>query len=472
MLPLLAACTPTVCGPGTTESDHTCLADPVDVGSDGDTDTDTDSDTDTDTDSDTDTDTDADTDTGTPEPVLEVYLLAGQSNMDGYAWYPGLTPSQQLPDPRVPLYWSGWGEFRDLQPASSGGNVYVGPEVTFGRGLADAGRTVALVKHAVPGTDLATFWYPGATPDDATAGEGFVGLADSIDAATATLDAAGRPWVWAGFVWMQGESDAIDSTWADAYEANLTGLVGAVRTLTDTPDLPVVVGLISRESLWTYADTVRAAEQAVADADPDIYTVETDDLPRNTLDLAHYDGVSMRVLGARFARAVLDEADIPAGDDAPQAAVTITGGRNDYDFQGTCGWEFTIDAPITVTDVGNYGATYLGTSSEVGIWDADGDLVLRANVPAWLEAPAIWRSGVWYVAVEPVTLPPGTYRLGVVSWSGDSDHYLNDATGSFAAGIGYSAAVYAPGNWLLYPSYSVASATINFVGPDFLFVPG
>lgn len=407
----------------------------------------------------------------TGETVLQVYLLAGQSNMDGYGWIPGLPPAERVADPRVPLYWSGWGEFRDLQPASYGGAVYVGPEVGFGRTLADAGRSVALVKHAVGGTDLAAYWYPGATPGDASAGPGFSVLVDSVQAASQELDAAGRPWEWAGFVWMQGESDALDLTLARAYQANLEGLVSAVREVTATPDLLVAVGLISRESIWTYADLVRAAQQAVADADPRVVVVETDDLPRNELDLPHYDSVSNRVLGRRFGRAVLDEADVPAGDDAPQAAFTVSAGRTDYDFTGTCGWEFELSTPVRVTDLGAWGSTYLATPTEVGIWDADANLLVRGVVPSWYEAPATWRRGEWYAAIDPVRLEPGTYRIGLVSWDGDADRYLNEATGTFAGALTYTAAVYASGYWLTYPSESTTAGAVSFVGPGFLFTP-
>ncbi|MCP4805186.1 MAG: sialate O-acetylesterase, partial [Proteobacteria bacterium] len=388
------------------------------------------------------------------------------------SWYPGLTPEQQLADPRVPLYWSGWGEFRALQAASAGSNVYFGPEVTFGRALADADQPAVLVKHAVGGTDLANYWYPGAVPGDASAGPGFATLAVTMEQAALELDAAGDPWRWAGFVWMQGESDSLDPTMANAYESNLQGLLDAVRELTSTPELPAAIGLIATESIWTHADAVRAAQRAVADGDPDVFTVETDDLQRNDVDAAHYDGVSMRVLGARFATALLERDDVPAGSDAPEAALAVSAGSTAYDFTGTCGWEFELAEAVTVTDIGNYGATYLGTSADVGIWDADGALVLRTNVPSWADAPATWRDAFWYVAIEPVTLPAGTYRIGVVSWSGDADQYLTDATGAFADDVGFTAGVYAEANWLTYPAASyVDGEGISFVGPSFLFTP-
>lgn len=463
MLLLAAACTPApVCGPGTTLVDGACTvaatgADPTDptdsVGPPTDSGT-------------------PPTDSGTP-PVqpLQVYILAGQSNMDGYAYGTGLPPSMQIADPRVPLFWSGWGEFRSLAPSSYGGAVFAGPEVPLGHTLADAGVPAVLVKHAVGGTDLASYWYPGATPDAADAGPGFSVLVDTMEAAAAALDAAGTPWTWAGFVWMQGESDALDAGKSAAYEANLTRLIASVRAVSGEPALPAAIGLISRESIWTYTDTVRSAQQAVADADPAVVTVESDDLPRNELDLAHYDGPSNRVLGARFARALLTGVDVPAGTDAPVALFTVESGATDYDFTGTCGFSFTLSGPVEVTDLGAYGSQYLYTSADVGIWDEEGNLLLRGNVPSWYDAPASWRDSLWFVAVDPVRLDAGTYRIGLVSWTGDVDRYLNDAQGHFAEGVRYGAGVYAEGYWLTYPANSVVTEGVSFVGPGLLFVP-
>jgi len=475
MFLILLSCASLTCGPGTFEDKGQCQAiSPLDTAPPAD-DSGAEPDDTAPVDEDSaDTASDSGDDTGEDpvEPVARaVYILAGQSNMDGYGWYPGLPPAARVADPRVPLYWSGWGAFRPLQAASYGGGPYVGPEVTFGRALADAGQSVALVKHAVGGTDLAEYWYPGAAPADGTAGPGFATLIDTMEAAALELDASGEPWFWAGFIWMQGESDSLDLSKSEAYEENLRGLIDAVRFQAGDPALPAVIGLIARESIWTYADTVRAAQQAVADADPTVVTVETDDLPRNLLDVAHYDGISNRLLGARFAAAAMAGRDLAPSDDRPQAAFSVTAGATDYDFVGTCGWELSLEAPITVTDIGAYGAGYLYSSAEVGIWDADGALVHRVTVPSWLSAPAVWRGNIWYVAVDPFTLAPGTYRLGLVSWSGDGDRYLNNATGTFGPGIVYSQAVYAEGYYLTYPSASFASSTMNFLGPSFLYLP-
>ncbi|MSQ03824.1 MAG: hypothetical protein EXR71_18375 [Myxococcales bacterium] len=441
MLALLLACAdPPICGDGTVERDGACVAEAA-----------------------------GDTDSGEALPPLDVYILAGQSNMDGYAYLSGLPPSWRTADPRVPMYWSGWGEFRDLQPTSYGGAYLSGPEVSFGRTLADAGHRLAIVKHAVSGTDLANFWYPGATPGDASAGEGFAVLVDSLDAAKAELD-RGEPWRWAGFVWMQGESDALDLDMAHAYEDNLRGLVDAMRELTAEPELPVVIGLISREAYWTFADLVRGAEMSVAESEDAIVMVETDDLPRNPLDLAHYDGPSNRTLGERFAAAVTTLTDFPASTDAPTPLLTLTDWRLDYDFTGTCGYEFTLDRSLELVDVGTFGAgNYVYTSADVGLWDADGNLLLRQTVPGWVDAPTTPRDNFSYTAIEPLILEAGTYRLGVVSWPGDNDRYTNNASGRWADGVSFDAAVYAEGYWLLYPQHEATGAGISFAGPNLLW---
>lgn len=399
-----------------------------------------------------------------------MYLLAGQSNMDGYGVYTGLPPSLRLGQDDVPMYWSGWGEFRPAAPASYGGSPYTGPEVSFGRRIADAGRPVALVKHAVGGTDLAAYWKPGADAADPDVGPGWATFVTSMRAAEQALDASGEPWRWAGFAWMQGESDALVDTYAAAYADNLAHLVARVREETGVADLPVAIGLIACEGLCPYLDTVRAAEIAVADADPAVVTVETLDLPRNPYDTWHYDGPSTRVLGERLADALLGETSGPP----PAAAVSLTRYATRYDGEFTVGWRFTTDRAITVTDVGGFGpGAVLGTPADLGIWDATtAGLLLREVVPSWIEGPTSYRDGYWYTAIDPLPLPPGDYVLGLTSWNGDTDRYPDDAAGTFGDGITFVEGRYATGYWLSYPTTVVPGPALNFMGPNFLYTEG
>lgn len=462
------------CGAGTHQSGDQCVADrsgssdsPPDSGE-------TDSPTDSPTDSDTSESGGESADSGEAvEEVLDVYILAGQSNMDGYSLYTGLPPAWREGFEDVQLYWSGWGEFRGLAPASYGGTAYTGPEVAIGRTLADAGHHVAFVKHAVGGTDLYGYWYPGETRTEAGQGPGWVTLVTTMQGAAAELDASGVSWRWAGFVWMQGESDALLDYQAGAYAENLTRLLRRVREESSSPTLPAWIGLIACEDLCGYLDIVRAAQFEVADADPDVTTVETLDLTRNIYDPWHYDGPGGRQLGARFAEAILGEAS-----EAPvSAALKVQGYSTDYDGNYTVGWVYSLDAAVTLTDVGGfapYGAL-LGTSSEVGVWDADTqELILREEVPSWYEAPTTWRDGFFYTAIDPVRLEPGNYVIGLTAWYGDADSYANDAVTEAGDGIAVTGAAYHTGEWLAYPESQFASdsGSVSFLGPSFLYVAG
>lgn len=470
MLQLLA-CVGLTCGPGTHEVDNVCVSDALPDPRPGDSSPDSNDSRPEDTDDDSVVgDSRGDT-ADSPAPVVrDVWILAGQSNMDGYSYVSGLPPSWRIADPRVPLYWSGWGEFRSLEPTSFGGSYLTGPEVSFGHTLADAGHTVALVKHAVGGTDLAYYWNPGLSNTDPSVGAGWATLVTSMDAAERQLNSSGEDWRWAGFVWMQGESDAMDLGMADAYASNLAHLIVRVREQTSAAALPVVIGLISTESYWVYASTVRDAQRAVADADSAVVYVETDDLPRNVLDLPHYDGVSNRVLGERFATAAVSGADIAAAP-SPQAAMVVNTWAADFDGDYTVGWTFTLDRAMSVTDIGAFApASYLYSSTELGIWDADGELVVRDSVPGYLESFTSWRGGFWYTAVEPTVLEPGDYRLGYVSWGGDYDRYGNAGAGSMAEGVTFGWGVYAPGNRLAYPGVDFFGVGYNFIGPNLLFI--
>ena len=92
---------------------------------------------------------------------MKVYLLGGQSNMDGRADNDDLPSELQLPQSDVQIYFEG--SWYDLQPGLSFlqlGQSF-GPEVTFGRELADSyNEKIALIKYARGGTSLAQDWNP------------------------------------------------------------------------------------------------------------------------------------------------------------------------------------------------------------------------------------------------------------------------------------------------------------------------
>jgi hypothetical protein len=80
-----------------------------------------------------------------------------------------------------------------------------------------------------------------------------------------------------GFVWLQGEFDAMDNTQkqANEYETNLTNLIKDIRDTLNTEDLPVILPMIDVQSFWTHNAKVRAADIAVRNKLENVDTLDT-----------------------------------------------------------------------------------------------------------------------------------------------------------------------------------------------------
>ncbi len=188
----------------------------------------------------------------------------------GEFWYLGLNPGEP---------WSNAARF------TSGEDVKeYGPEFEVARTVAAARPKdkIYIVKYAPGGTSLADQW----DLNNSWKGYGaYAAMKQWVDCAIAA-----KPGVKvAGFFWLQGESDAIKGTFAQAYEANLTDLVAKVRKDFDAPKLPFVIAKIhpghserNYGVVWGGTkkgiDTVRAAQKKVAETVGNAAVVETSDL--------------------------------------------------------------------------------------------------------------------------------------------------------------------------------------------------
>lgn len=103
----------------------------------------------------------------------------------------------------------------------------------------------------------------------------------------------------------------------------------------------------------------------------------------------------------------------------------------------TDGWEFSTEKPLTVTSLGvwDYKNDGLGTEVPVGLWDADGNLLAQATVPAGTDAGEI--DSFRYVSIKPVTLVKGrTYVIGA-TYTPETKEYIvggNSSTRYFSDG--------------------------------------
>lgn len=236
--------------------------------------------------------------------IIDVFLLAGQSNMSGRV-STGYTADAR--DSKCLYYYradgpaasdvDSGGEFTTIHPLASG---YYGPEISLARGLVDKGYRPAIIKVSDGGTSIESHWNP------TTYGIWWKNWRSSVSHALAKLEAMGYVVRLRGFLWLQGETDADNQTRADTYEGTFTDLLAAVDAdLTgwgyDSADMNVVCAVIHSAS-GTYAGTVRLAQQAVIDTTSDARWFDTDDLSVQN-DNLHYDATAITTIGERFSAA-------------------------------------------------------------------------------------------------------------------------------------------------------------------------
>lgn len=254
--------------------------------------------------------------------LLRVYLLGGQSNADGRALTSGLPTAPvnlQQPQNDVLFFYKvegGSATLTTLRPGLSETSQF-GPEITLGRRLADLwsfepDTRVAIIKYANGGTNLEIHWKAGGTATTTgdgleyvtfqqTVSQGLAALTTAYPAATLRLE---------GMLWMQGESDAVNSYGA-TYQANLTNFITDVRA-TYGAGLPFIIGRLSagQTSLYdtpaeaTQFNLVRDAQTAVAAAVPRVSLIDTDSFGMNG-DFLHFNASGQQAIGNDFAAAAL-----------------------------------------------------------------------------------------------------------------------------------------------------------------------
>ncbi len=230
---------------------------------------------------------------------VKVILLGGQSNSVGQAASTGLPTSPvnlRNPQADVLFYYDGGPGLTTLCPGSGGNpsptGLHFGPEVTFGRAIANASPSAAyaIIKHGENGTALYDDWAPGTGPS-------YSRFKATVAAGLTALQNAGHSTEIVGMLWLQGESDALEGQQAN-YQTNLTNFIADIR-IHYGANLPFFIGGIYPQSAAKI--TVINAQTAVAAADPYSTFFSTGDL--NIVDAHHFDAASLMTIGERYAAA-------------------------------------------------------------------------------------------------------------------------------------------------------------------------
>ncbi len=257
-----------------------------------------------------------------------VFLMGGQSNMSGsrFTTEPSDLPgSLQSPKtdvflysnvsrPQIPQTFSQNGDLAPYTHAPSDPDLnFFGPEVSFGRDMADGlpSHNIALIKYAADGTSLFHDWNPnpGSSPsahgDEGYHYDQFQGTVSSGLTEIQNLNGGGNTYEIAGMLWVQGEADQNNDRLD--YESNLNTFIGDVRSEYGS-NLPFFFSALSanQDFSGTTGD-VRADQDAVAAGDANAFLIQTDSFPVVTegFGTVHYSSEGQRLLGEAFADQVL-----------------------------------------------------------------------------------------------------------------------------------------------------------------------
>lgn len=229
-----------------------------------------------------------------PDPAFHLYLLVGQSNMAGR----GVVDDEgRTSDPRVlmlakDLKWVPATDPLHFDKPSAG----VGPGLAFAKRMAAAHpqARIGLIPCAVGGTPIRA-WAPGAA-DAAT-------KTHPYDDMLVRARAAQQAGVLTGILWHQGEADRGDCR---AYGAALTALVARLRQDLSAPQAPFIAGELTPFTAKV-ASSCQAFNGVLQGLKPQIprFAVVPGAGLGHKGDELHYDAQSARILGGRYAEAML-----------------------------------------------------------------------------------------------------------------------------------------------------------------------
>jgi hypothetical protein len=221
--------------------------------------------------------------TQTADVPLHVYLLIGQSNMAGRAPF---TAAEAAVIPRCSLL----NKEGKWEPAKNPFNRYstirkglgmqkMNPGYAFAKTMLEKDKAISigLVVNAKGGTSI-KLWAKGSK---------------FYKEAVKRTRLAQKTGVLKGVLWHQGESDSKDPKYLDKLKA----LIADLRKDLDDPKLPFVAGEVQKVKLIN--DQIKKLPKAVE------FTGLASAKDLTTMDRWHFDAKSMKLLGKRYAEAML-----------------------------------------------------------------------------------------------------------------------------------------------------------------------
>ncbi len=251
-----------------------------------------------------------------PDDFIRVFLLAGQSNMEGsdapanrIDEFPefrgaGATQDNVLYAYCLPAGDRGWGPLHPLES--------FGPEITFARRLSQHVQSpIAIIKSAVGGTTVFYDWSPHAPEEGQKLYPRTLRL---LRESLQDLDARGLRYRLEGVLWHQGENDMLNLSLCMQYAEGLTRLIAQLRHDLNAPQLKWYLGEVSEKGIWGMdhrgnLGMLYEQQQLVLKSDPLLRWVPTSHLAFEVMESGqphyHFGAQGQLGLGCSFAQAYL-----------------------------------------------------------------------------------------------------------------------------------------------------------------------
>lgn len=270
-----------------------------------------------------------------PEEI-SVIVLAGQSNMEGNTWSQYISTSYGFSEDEVMrinqgyegikmnyrCFWNGnpsggtnsYGTFQSVKLGQANTISKFGPEIGIADYLTEKGygEKVALIKYAVGASVLAPAAGEWGSPSSGLSknGKWYDATLELVSEGLETLEKnTGKKPVIKAMCWMQGESDAGNSSYNNGYFQNLINFVSDLRDEWEADSkeggFTFIDAYISQ--YWNGYQSINNAKSEFNEFDDNSMLIDTiaEGLEYNTqpignVDYFHYDAYSMFKLGRLF----------------------------------------------------------------------------------------------------------------------------------------------------------------------------
>ncbi len=173
--------------------------------------------------------------------------------------------------------------------------------------------------------------------------------------------------------------------------------------------------------------------------------------------------------------ALLAVASLALAPSSAQAATVldITGGYAASPMGDTiAGWSFEVTSAIMIDGLALWdeGANGLVNSHDVGLWNADGSVLLASATVDGSATPDASTStdGCWlWTSIESITLTPGVYVMGATFKDVDADLARLQASATTVAGVTYlNARQKTLTSSLAYPDWEISDLNAGIFGAN------